>query len=48
VRALATVNQRISSALELDVLLRTISESAAQLTGVRFVSFWLADDAARS
>jgi PAS domain S-box-containing protein len=47
VRALATVNQRISSALELDVLLRTISESAAQLTGVRFVSFWLADEAAR-
>jgi PAS domain S-box-containing protein len=48
VRALATVNQRISSALELDVLLRTISESAAQLTGVRFVSFWLADDATRA
>ncbi len=48
VRALATVNQRISSALELDVLLRTISESAAQLTGVRFVSFWLADEAART
>jgi signal transduction histidine kinase len=47
VRALATVNQRISSALELDVLLRTISESAAQLTGVRFVSFWLADEARR-
>ncbi len=46
VRALATVNQRISSALELDVLLRTISESAAQLTGVRFVSFWLADELA--
>ena len=46
VRALATVNQRISSALELDVLLRTISESAAQLTGVRFVSFWLADEPA--
>src|SRR6185503_12398023 len=34
------------SALELDVLLRTISESAAQLTGVRFVSFWLADELA--
>ncbi len=48
VRALATVNQRISSALELDVLLRTISESAAQLTGVRFVSFWLADEATRT
>jgi len=48
VRALATVNQRISSTLELDVLLRTISESAAQLTGVRFVSFWLADEATRT
>jgi PAS domain S-box-containing protein len=48
VRALATVNQRISSALELDVLLRTISESAAQLTGVRFASFWLADETART
>ena len=48
VRALATVNQRISSALELDLLLRTISESAAQLTGVRFVSFWLADEANRT
>jgi PAS domain S-box-containing protein len=48
VRALATVNQRISSALELDVLLRTISESAAQLTGVRFASFWLADEARRT
>jgi PAS domain S-box-containing protein len=48
VRALATVNQRISSALELDVLLRTISESAAQLTGVRFASFWLADEVART
>src|SRR6185436_12984765 len=40
VRVLATVNQRISSALELDDLLRTISESATQLTGVRFGSFW--------
>jgi PAS domain S-box-containing protein len=48
VRALATVNQRISSALELDVLLRSISESAAQLTGVRFVSFWLADEPTRT
>jgi PAS domain S-box-containing protein len=48
VRALATVNQRISSALELDVLLRTISASAAQLTGVRFASFWLADEVART
>jgi len=48
VRALAMVNQRISSALELDALLRIISESAAQLTGVRFVSFWLADEPTRT
>jgi PAS domain S-box-containing protein len=48
VRALATVNQRISSALELDLLLQTISESAAQLTGVKFVSFWLADEGTRT
>jgi PAS domain S-box-containing protein len=48
VRALAAVNQRISSSLELDELLRMISESAAQLTGVRFGSFWLADDATRT
>ena len=48
VRVLATVNQRISSALELDDLLRTISESATQLTGVRFGSFWLADEASRT
>ncbi|HEY2996051.1 MAG TPA: GAF domain-containing protein [Methylomirabilota bacterium] len=47
VRALAAVNQRISSSLELDELLRTISESAAQLTGVRFGSFWLADEPLR-
>ncbi len=48
IRALAGVNQRISSTLDLDPLLRTITESAAQLTGVRFVSFWLADDHART
>src|SRR3989442_328213 len=47
-RALATVNQRLSSALDLDELLRTISESAASLVGVRFVAFWLADEAART
>jgi signal transduction histidine kinase len=45
IRALAAVNQRLSSALDLDELLRTISESAASLLGVRFVAFWLADDA---
>ena len=39
VRVLATVNQRISSSLELDDLLRTILESATQLSGVRFGSF---------
>jgi len=48
VRALAEVNQRISSALELDELLRAISEAAAQLTGVRFGSFWLADETTRT
>jgi GAF domain-containing protein len=48
IRTLAGVNQRLSGALELDDLLRTISESAAQITGVRFVSFWLADEHARA
>jgi len=48
IRALAGVNQRISSTLELDELLRAIAENAAQLMGVRFASFWLADDAART
>src|SRR5439155_1479062 len=38
IRALATVNQRLSSALELDELLRTISESAASLVSVRAAS----------
>ena len=47
IRTLAGVNQRLSGALELDDLLRTISEFAAQITGVRFVSFWLADEHAR-
>src|SRR5438270_118954 len=48
IRALAAVNQRLSSALDLDELLRAISESAASLVGVRFVAFWLADEAART
>jgi PAS domain S-box-containing protein len=48
VRALAEVNQRISSSLELDDLLRAISEAAAQLTGVKFGSFWLADESRRT
>jgi GAF domain-containing protein len=48
IRALAAVNQRLSSALDLDTLLRSICESAAALIGVRFVAFWLADDAART
>ena len=48
VRTLAGVNQRLSGALELDDLLRIISEFAAQITGVRFVSFWLADEQART
>lgn len=48
IRALAAVNQRLSSALDLDELLRSICESAAALIGVRFVAFWVADDAART
>jgi PAS domain S-box-containing protein len=48
IRALAAVNQRLSSALDLDELLRTICESAASLIGVRFVAFWLADESART
>ena len=48
IRALAAVNQRLSSALDLDELLRTICESAAALIGVRFVAFWLADETART
>src|SRR5437899_2490521 len=47
VRALTTVNRRISSALELDALLRAISESAAELTGARLATFWLADEQRR-
>ncbi|PYM94012.1 MAG: hypothetical protein DME04_08815 [Candidatus Rokuibacteriota bacterium] len=47
IRALTNVNRRISSALELDALLRTISESAAELTGARLASFWLADEKRR-
>ncbi len=48
IRALAAVNRRISSTLDLDELLRSIAESAAQLTGVRLASFWLADHRRRT
>src|SRR3989449_305718 len=48
IRALTTVNRRISSALDLDALLRTISESAAELTGARLATFWLADEQRRT
>jgi GAF domain-containing protein/ActR/RegA family two-component response regulator len=48
IRALAGINQRISSTLDLDELLRKITESAPQLVGVRFASFWLADEKART
>jgi GAF domain-containing protein len=48
IRALAAINQRMSGALDLDELLRTISLSAGQLSGVRFVAFWLADDTQRT
>jgi two-component system NtrC family sensor kinase len=47
VRALADVNRRISAALDLDELLQAIAESAARIGGVRFASFWVADDRAR-
>ena len=42
------MNRRISSALELDTLLRTISDSAAELTGAKLVTFWLADEQRRT
>ena len=48
IRALAAVNRRISSTLDLDELLRSIAESAGQLTGVRVASFWLADQRRRT
>ena len=48
IRALTNVNRRISSALELDTLLRTISDSAAELTGAKLVTFWLADEQRRT
>ena len=48
IRGLTAVNRRISSALELDTLLRTISNSAAELTGAKLVTFWLADDERRT
>ncbi|HEV8642753.1 MAG TPA: GAF domain-containing protein [Methylomirabilota bacterium] len=48
VGALAAINQRISSALDLDELLRMIAESAASLTGVKHALFWLADDERRT
>src|SRR6267143_6622576 len=48
IRALTTVNRRISSALDLDALLRTISESAAELTGARLATYWLADEQRRT
>jgi len=48
IRALAAVNRRISSALDLDDLLRRISVLAAELTGATFASFWLADEARRT
>src|SRR5438094_337375 len=45
---LAAVAQRITRALELDELLTMIAESATALTGVRFASFWLADEERRT
>jgi PAS domain S-box-containing protein len=46
--ALAAINQRISSALNLESLLRMIAESAADLTGVKYALFWLADEEQRT
>ncbi|MGH7310019.1 MAG: GAF domain-containing protein, partial [Candidatus Rokuibacteriota bacterium] len=48
VGALAAINQRISSALNLESLLRMIAESAADLTGVKYALFWLADEERRT
>src|SRR5262245_7371722 len=48
VGALATINHRISSALNLESLLRMIAESAADLTGVKYALFWLADEEQRT
>jgi PAS domain S-box-containing protein len=48
IRALAAINQRLSSALDLDELLGAISESAAGLIGARFAAFWLADEGTRT
>jgi len=48
VGALAAINQRISSSLDLDDLLRRIAESAAYLAGVRYASFWVADEERRT
>jgi GAF domain-containing protein len=48
VGALAAINQRISSALNLEALLRMIAESAADLTGVKYALFWLADEERRT
>src|SRR5213593_4554552 len=45
---LAAVAQRTTRALELDELLTMIAESATALTGVRFASFWLADEERRT
>ncbi|MBI4594109.1 MAG: GAF domain-containing protein, partial [Candidatus Rokubacteria bacterium] len=46
--ALAAINQRISGSLDLDDLLRRIAESAASLAGVKYASFWLADEERQS
>jgi PAS domain S-box-containing protein len=48
IHALAAVNQRVSSTLDLDELLRVIAENAGQLMHVRSASFWLADDRKRT
>ena len=47
-RELAGVQQLVAGSLELDEVLGVISEAAAQITGARFASFWLADEERRA
>jgi diguanylate cyclase (GGDEF)-like protein len=46
-RALARLNQAVSSSLDTGHVLTVIAEAAAELTGAPSVSFWVADEAAR-
>jgi PAS domain S-box-containing protein len=44
----ARVNQLLTAALDLDVLLREIAGAAVTITGAELASFWLADEEART